>query len=112
MCIFTMNEEKRTVADVLGYIIAALLGMLMLPQIIKTHKHGHTLGLSIKTVLINTLIATIGLAYSILIGELPLLVGNIVVLTACLFLCGQWMYYRGETLARKVSMESGSSTTV
>lgn len=104
-----MNSQERTAADVLGYMIAALLGLLMLPQILKTHKHGHTLGLSIKTVLINTLIATLGTGYSILIGELPLLVGNVIVLTACLFLCGQWVYYRKETRARKAALARPAS---
>lgn len=89
--------DKRTVADILGYIIATLLALLMMPQIVKTYKHGHTLGLSIGTVMINALIASIGIAYGILIEEIPLLVGNVVVLSASLSLCCMWLAYRERT---------------
>lgn len=87
-------STKRVAADIIGYLIAVLLGCMLLPQIIKTIKCRHTLGLSIKMVLLN-----------VLIEEYPLLAGEIVVTVFSLLLLYYYIKYRVNTRELKNDTE-------
>jgi uncharacterized protein with PQ loop repeat len=92
-----MNHDKRIAADVLGYVIAVSLGFLLFPQIKKTYKHKHTLGLSVKTMLVNIWIGVLGVIYAVLIDEIPLLVGECVVTFFSIMLYSLYLYFRENT---------------
>lgn len=92
-----IEGNRRIAADAIGYSIAALLAMLLYPQVRKTLKHKHTLGLSKKTIILNILISVLGVVYSILIGEYPLLTGEGLVFLFSVWLAVLYMKYRDNT---------------
>ena len=92
-----ISGTRRIAADTIGYSIAALLAILLIPQILKTFKHKHTLGLSIKTVVLNVVIGLLGVVYAVLIEEYPLLVGEIVVFLFSLCLFSLFFIYSKNT---------------
>ena len=93
-----VTGTRRIVADVIGYVIAVLLASLLFPQILKTHKHKHTLGLSRKTVILNVVIGGLGVAYSILIEEWPLLAGEAIACIFSIFLAILYAQYRDNNV--------------
>ena len=90
-------DYRRLAADIIGYIIAASLLFLWYPQIKKICKHKHTHGLSIKTIIINIWISSLGTIYAILISETPLLVGRISLLAVSILLFILHRYYISNT---------------
>eukprot|EP00056_Hartaetosiga_gracilis_P005370 m.84041 g.84041 ORF g.84041 m.84041 type:complete len:141 (-) comp12142_c0_seq2:148-570(-) len=97
----TAEDDRRLAADVLGYMTAAGLTVLLLPQVYKTIKQKHTAGLSNKMNIINSCIAVCGIAYAILIDEIPLLVGEVVVLFCAATLIILNYVYKENTLRVK-----------
>eukprot|EP00055_Hartaetosiga_balthica_P005106 m.14447 g.14447 ORF g.14447 m.14447 type:complete len:151 (+) comp4314_c0_seq1:107-559(+) len=97
----TAEDDKRLAADVLGYMTAAGLTILLLPQVFKTYKAKHTMGLSHKMNITNFFIAICGIAYAVLIGEIPLLVGEVVVFFCAGSLIIMNLNYKGNTKKMK-----------
>lgn len=94
-------NDRRLAADIIGYVIAVLVGILLLPQIYKTCKVKHTLGLSIKTIYCNISIALLGVVYAILINEIPLLVGELILCTFSLVQVALYFWYKENTKLAK-----------
>lgn len=108
------TSPRRIVADVLGYLIAVCLAFLLFPQIRKTMKNKHTLGLSKKTIWMNIIISSLGVVYSILIEEYPLLAGEVTALMFSVWLAILFIIYRENTakLAEQHHQEEIPITTI
>lgn len=89
-----MSELKK---DIVGYIGAGLVAMMLIPQIIHTYKVKHVNGVSIYFIILNILIGIDFIIYSIFLDELPFLISEIIVLLSGLIFLFQYIYYRKNT---------------
>lgn len=103
--------NRRLAADIIGYIIATLVGILLLPQIYKTCKVKHTLGLSIKTIYCNISIALLGIAYATLIDEIPLLVGELILFTFSSVQVSLYVWYKDNTKKQQAITATQTAVT-
>ncbi|MBC7962682.1 MAG: SemiSWEET transporter [Steroidobacteraceae bacterium] len=77
----------------IGLVAGALTSLAAIPQVIKTLRSRHVRDISIWQPLLLSIGVALWMFYGILIGDLPLIVANIIPLACNLLLTGMKLYY-------------------
>ena len=78
-----------------GLVAGGITSMAAIPQVIKTLRTRHTRDISIWQPLLLSLGVALWMVYGILIGDLPLILANILPLACNITLCVLKLYYDG-----------------
>lgn len=77
----------------IGLVAGTLTSVAAVPQVVKSLRTRHTRDISIWQPLLLAVGVALWMVYGILIGDLPLILANIVPLLCNLILCGLKLYY-------------------
>lgn len=82
-----------TLTDVIGYAAAALGTVAFLPQAIKTLRHRATRDLSMPGLVLLLTNCSLWLAYGLMKGDLPLILANVVTVSALALTLGAKIWF-------------------
>lgn len=79
-------EVETTEYDSIGYVAAVFLCAILIPQLYHNYKLKETSQISWYFVILSIITAILFLSYGILLGALPMIIANIIVLLQNIFL--------------------------
>ena len=92
-------EEDQIIIDVLGYSSGVLVGITLLPQVIKVLKTKSTKDLSHIFLVLSLIAAASKLIYGILINQLPIVVtAPIIGIETLIIMIGKCVYDKRESV--------------
>jgi len=95
-----MSFDRDIAKDVVGYICAVLLTLLILPQLVHTYRTKSSVGLSLPFLILNALVAYIFTFYAFLLEELPFIIAEIILSTFSTTLLIMYFKYKEKELEK------------
>lgn len=78
---------------IIGLVAGTLTSLAAIPQVVKTLKSRHVRDISIWQPILLSVGVALWMVYGILIGDMPLIVANIIPLACNILLTGMKIYY-------------------